>query len=485
MLRLSVILFAGFFLANAQGQPGAPIFPGRQLGRAADNPARSSASGQFVILPPVRTGWLPSLGVNSNLVRLDPTLLAISCEKIKVALKSELGAPRDQWRGRIEVALHPAVSLDETIQINSTRFVDGWHYRVELPDAIERGRLVTVVIEVLLREMANRNAGHDPVDIPAWLAEGLSRQLLLDSITGLILDPPTGMENGLNLTRVNALVKKQQPLAGANERLRDKPPMSLAELSWAQHDQFVGAAGEIYRDNAQLLVCGLERLPDGRACLLDFLRESPGHLNWQIAFLSAFRGHFRTQLDFDKWWELTLMHFTGHDMAQAWSSDDSWRKLDEVIRPPVQVRMAVDEIPLRTEVTLQTIIREWDNVRQSQVFAEKLGQLQMLRAHVSRDLTPVVDPRDPEKIEHLRPGPRDLLPLVEAYRQVLENYMQNRSKTGSGRVLNGMALPRAHQAEAEALRELDALDARREELRPRAEPEDQAKKDSSEITSAR
>jgi hypothetical protein len=470
-------------LADAQAQQGVPTFVGRQPLRVSENPPLFSASRQFVIQRGPRTGWLPGLGTNANVMRLDPTLLAISCDKIKTALRTELAIPQDQWRGRIELALHPVVSLDETVQLNSIRFADGWSYRVELPDAIERSRLITIVIEVLLREMGNRTADQSSVEIPAWLAQGLSQELQLDSLMSLVFEPPSRTENGVNYTRFDELVKKEPPLAPVNARLSAQPPLTLEELSWAQHDRFAGEAGQIYRDSAQLLVCALERLPDGRACLRAFLDELPRHLNWQIAFLTAFRGHFANQLAFDKWWELTLVQFTGQDMSQTWSYDESWRKLAEVVRPQAQVRMAANEIPLRTAVSLQAVIREWDAIRQDQVLGDKIRQLLILRVHVSRDLTARSDPPDPENRGRMQPGPRDLLPLVDAYREVLENFLKDRDKTGSGRLVNGYALPRARLAQEESVRELDALDARLGELRPPMEPEPETKNDPSAMTS--
>src|SRR5205807_476009 len=80
----------------------------------------------------------------------------------------------------------------------------------------------------------------------------------------------------------------------------------------------------------------------------------------QFAFLRAFQAHFQRPLDVEKWWTLQVLHFTGRDLTQTWPADESWKKFDEIIRSTVQIRVGTNELPLRAEISLQAIIREWD-----------------------------------------------------------------------------------------------------------------------------
>src|SRR6185295_12273520 len=93
-----------------------------------------------------------NLAANTNFVRLEPTLLTVSCERIKQILGHELGATAP-WRGRIYLTVNSAQTSDETITIASQSFKDGWRYGVELPEVVERARFVRVMVQVLLLEM--------------------------------------------------------------------------------------------------------------------------------------------------------------------------------------------------------------------------------------------------------------------------------------------------------------------------------------------
>ena len=144
---------------------------------------RSSASGQFTVIgaklavrrpPPGTPSPTPNWsGSNPRCWPFPPS-----------ASRNRSGAswaltPLTPWRGRIFLALHPAASPDENVTIISTRFAGVWNYRVELPDVLSRTRLTRALTGAVLLELANRdNSGDRSAEIPAWLTEGLSQQLL-------------------------------------------------------------------------------------------------------------------------------------------------------------------------------------------------------------------------------------------------------------------------------------------------------------------
>ncbi len=298
------------------------------------------------------------------------------------------------------------------------------------------------MVQVLLLELANRNAGDRSAEIPVWLIEGLSQELLASKETEIILPPPATTVNAISLVSTNVSAQKTDPLAQAHRLLRAHPPLTFEELSWPGEDQFSGELNEIYRCSAQVFVDELLRLKDGRACLRATLTELPQHYNWQLAFLRGFRAHFERPLDIEKWWALQLVHFTGRELTQTWAADESWEKLDQTIRSAVQVRAGTNEIPAHTEVTLQTIIRDWDRARQTPALQAKLRELELLRLRVVPDF----------------------VPLVDDYRHVLEAYLQERDKARLALLFRKQ--PSGERAAEEAIRQLDALDAQREALRP-------------------
>ena len=403
-----------------------------------------SYSGQFIIQSaPVSFGspLITLLENDTNYVRLDPTLLTISCERVKEILWRELDA-KPTWTGKIFLRLYPVGSGDDPVTIDSEQFRDGWQYRVSLPNLIQRERYVRGLVNVLLLEMANRNAGAHSAEIPPWLVEGLSRQMLVSDQREIILPPPQMSDSGVRLTTLLVNARRNNPLEQAHKELAVNTPLSFQELSWPVADQLTGEPGELYRCSAQVFVHQLLGLPGGSASMRSFLEDLPQYYNWQFAFLHAFRETFTRPLDIEKWWSLKLVLFTGRELSQAWPPEESWRKLDELVRSTVQIRIGTNELPLHAEITLQTIIRDWDPARQTPALESKLSELQMLRPRLTHDLGAVVD---------------DYCATIEAYVQNLNHH--------------GFVLPfRKHallrRNASEALQRLDELDARRTTLRP-------------------
>ncbi len=405
-----------------------------------------SRSGQFIVHgPPGPSHPNLNLANDRNFVRLDLALLTVSCERIKQLLWRELGV-NSPWRGKIYLVLFEARGADETITITSDQFKDGWQYRVDLPNVVERTRYVRAMVQVLLLELANRAGTAHAAEIPVWLVEGLSQQLLASNEIEIVLTPPRGTVNGLSMSSTIVNARKNNPLEQARTELRAGPSMTFEELSWPAEDALSGSTGGRYRLSAQLFVNELLGLKDGAGCLRTMLAELPQHYNWQLAFLRAFQGYFQRPIDVEKWWSLRLVRFTGRDVAQTWPLDESWRKLDQTIRLPVQIRAITNELPLHSEVTLQTIIRQWDRARQTEALRNKIVELEMLRLQMAPQLAP----------------------LVEEYRLALDTYLKNRDQNAF--ILSFHRKAGLRRATNEAIRQLDALDARRAALRPKQKP---------------
>jgi len=168
----------------------------------------------------------------------------------------------------------------------------------------------------------------------------------------------------------------------------------------------------------------------------------PQHPDWQTAFFQAFRSHFPQPLDLEKWWALQMVHFTGRNPAPARADGESWRRLDELVRVPVQIRAGTNDPPQRAEASLQTIVQEWDYANQRQALQVKVRQLQILSPRVAQPLRG----------------------LADDYRQTLEAYLGKIGKTG----LSLTAKPPSRvirRAIEQTIQELDMLDVRRELLR--------------------
>jgi hypothetical protein len=415
-----------------------------------------SGSGQFFVS--ARGTLSPhslELASGPDMLTLDPALLAVSCDRIKAELLRELNMP-DQWRGKIFVMVRPARSANDPIFVVPQKLGNTWHCGVELPDAVDRNRLVEAVVRATLMEMANRNAKEQPTELPEWLPRGFSRQLMGAAEMKLILRPPRKPESGgyINLSRETAdfsdsplasaiPTHKSNPLSEASEVLRTNAPLTFDELSWPTDEQLSGNGADVFGSSAQLFVSQILRVKNGPECLRNMLAEMPGYLNWQLAFQHAFEGTFPTPLDVEKWWALELSQFNGRDLLHLLTAAESAKQLDAVFQFPIQVQIGAGA-PMRTDMTLQTIIRGWSRPRQMETLKSKIWELGVLRLRIAPEF----------------------MPLVDQYRLVLQDYYKKRSV--STRILIQVGLI-ADKSIDETVARLDALDVQRAALRQHAQ----------------
>src|SRR5262249_50132296 len=162
-------------------------------------------------------------------------------------------------------------------------------------------------------------------------------------------------------------------------------------LNWPPAGQLTGDGLEVYQSCAHLFVHELLRLKYGRECLTEMLLLLPDSLNWQTAFLGAFRPHFPRLIDADKWWALTVVHVTGRDPFSVLSREETWRQFEEILATPIQVRLQPGELPISISVKLQNILAEWDYARQSSLLGQKINHLHALRLRAAQELTDLID----------------------------------------------------------------------------------------------
>jgi hypothetical protein len=427
------VVLLGIFCGNASGQLLLP-----------DTSSTRSVSGQFIVAGDRQGSLLaaaPAVAANTNLVRLDPALLAVSAERIKQALGHELGGDlAAPWRGKIFLTLHPARSLDEDVTILSEHFTDGWDYRVPLPDVLPRTRFLRAMTSVVLLEYANRGAGVRSAEIPAWLTDGLSQQLLAPGVVEMVLSSPGQTAGGFWERRTIVNERGIDPLAGARWVLRDHSALTFEQLSWPTDAQVSGADDGVYLASAQLFVNELLKLKNGPARLRAMLRMSPDYYNWQTAFQSAFRDDFAQPLDVEKWWALQVINFVARSPGPAWTPEVSREKLDQILSVAVDFRTASNALPVRAEVSLQAVIRNVDSPRQMAILQTKLRDLELAQLRMARSLAAV----------------------TAGYRAALADYLGQRWETPPPPPFgkHPVAVPQRASA-SDTLEKLDALDAQR------------------------
>jgi len=401
----------------------------------------SSVSGQFVIsFVPASNPYFrrPDAGTNSDYLRLEPALLTVSAERFKSALWSEIGlAAGSPWGGKIFLALHPARSLDEPVYIAAQPFLRNWNYRLEIPDLISRDRCARALSAVLLLEIANRNT---PVSgrsaaVPEWLTDGLARQILESEASKVILTAPGKMMDGILQNRLNEKRRGIDPLVHARRVLQNSPALTFEQLSWPSDAQQNGDDGGVYLASAQLFVHNLLAVENAPADLRTFLAQLPAYENWQAAFFDAFHEHFLRPLDVEKWWSLQVVAFGVRDPGPLWTPGASRDRLNAALAVPVNVRATSNALPSYAEITLQSVIKDFTPPQRAEILDARLHDLELVQLRLTPELAAIAD----------------------GYCQVLKDFLGERRKHG----------PRRQMGAGTALKQLDALDLRRQEIETR------------------
>jgi hypothetical protein len=436
-LRQGCALMAGLCcsLGVARGQYSFP----------AQNPV-SSVSGQFVVssvASDAPAAPLPGLAADTNVVRLNTELLAVAAERFKLSLWRELGIPSDStWSGRIFLEVHPARSLDETVTIASSSFLDHWNYTLELPDALRKMRYARALSGVLLLELSNRSAapGGHSAEVPPWLVDGLARQVIATAGDEVVLSVPGGKADELRVGRINEARRSFDTLADARAVLQAAPALTFDELSWPTDDQMNGADGGIYSASSHLFVASLLELKNGRGKMRAFLAELPAHFNWQMSFFAAFAEDFKGPLDVEKWWALRVVNFAARAPGPRWTADVSLARLDALLSVPVDFRNDSNALPAHAEISLQDAVENLTPEQREAVLEVKL-----------RDLA----------LEELRLAP-PFGGLADAYRVALADFL-GESKPGARATAtskHGVPMNRTASLE-ETVKVLNSLDRRR------------------------
>ncbi len=135
----------------------------------------------------------------------------------------------------------------------------------------------------------------------------------------------------------------------------------------------------------------LLQFKDGNRLLGEMLRELPTYHNWQTAFLSAFRPHFRQLLDVEKWWGLSYVDFTRTDAAVPQTAEVCLKDLQEALDVPAQVHFEAGHMPAEAKFTLQEVIAKWDSPDATLALDRSIQTLRFLRGRASPQFRPLMD----------------------------------------------------------------------------------------------
>lgn len=407
-----------------------------------------SVSGQFVVAAiPGESPLLhrADLAGDANLVRLEPALLAVSAERFKAALWSQLGfKPGGAGSGKIFLTLHPARSTNDEVTINIGPLQNVWNYRVELPDVVTRLRYARALTATLLLEIANREnrVAEHSAELPPWLTDGLAGQMLGGGSSKIILSSPAKKTDGLALARTDTKESGLDALASTRRVLQAAPALTFDQLCWPTDAQMNGADGGAYLASAHLFVTSLLALNQGPEKMRILLARLPGGMNWQTAFFAAFHQNFTRPLDVEKWWDLRIVRFTERDPGPRWTPAASREHLADLLAVPVEFRNDVNALPEHTVVSLQQVIRNFSPAQLDPILAIKRRDFELAQFRMAQPFAA----------------------LADGYRAAITDFLGDSKKYSwpvfTGRNMSTVPMRRGASV-AQTVQKLDALDARR------------------------
>ena len=362
-----------------------------------DGTLTRSYSGQFIV-----TGTstksplleLPAVTTNASLVRLEPALLSVSAERIKQSLYRLLDlSPNSAWQGKIYLVLQTALFTDENVNVISRPADQNWSYLVQLPDVVQQSRFMRGMTGAVLLELANRNAGADAhsAEIPAWLIDGLSQQILQDELARAVISSPLQSFDDAPGRGAAPKQRELDTLAAARRLLRENPALTFDQLAWPTDAQLAGEDGGVYHASAQLFVSKLLKLNEGPEQMQRMLANLPQCYNWQTAFQTAWQKQFHAPLDLEKWWALEVVDFLSHDPGPAWTPVFSASRLDELLTVPVEIRASSNALPSHADIPLQTVIHDFPLPQQMTILQTRLRDLRIAQLRMSAQFIALTD----------------------------------------------------------------------------------------------
>jgi hypothetical protein len=225
--------------------------------------------------------------------------------------------------------------------------------------------------------------------------------------------------------------------------------LTFGQLSWPEAADMTGDGLKLYQACAQLFLEGLMQFPDGKDCLRRMLAQLPQHLNWQTAFILAFRGHFDQQLDVEKWWGVTAVSFSRRDATASRDEAQSWKNMQSSLEVPATVHMGAGQLPVEALYTLQEVIANWPAADANAAVERAIAALESMPSQNN-------------------PG----LGLMAAlYLKTLENYLIGCRELTHPQPLGRNPPPALHLLKANTIQQLNQLDQQRAALRPKAAPQ--------------
>ena len=403
-----------------------------------------SRSGQFVIHPanaPTGRKLAELKALDADSVLLSQPLISVSAERIRATVYQRLGLS-GPWQGKVRIHIRAAESPMDRAHIETVIYNDGARYNLSLPNPTRRALYVRSLVQVVLSEYANRTLGIRSAEIPTWLIEGLTMDILFSKDDASVLDLAK-LEVGSQVagswapaftdqksTKEYLMSDSIKPSLVA---LQEANPLSFRDLSFSSPDNLPAVERALYQANAHIFLIQLLAVPNAEKAFQGWLSSLTTHWNWQTPFYVHFSPGFKSSEDVERWWAVTSAELMGRDESNAWSRDKTAHKIREVLH--VSVSNTGSNEPAQSRLWVGDIIRDWDFFRQKTSLGATLNGLSNLR-----------------KVSH-----REMIPFVDAYRQTLQTYLSERQQRAPAFALKNRPMSPANQMTLFARRRLDSI----------------------------
>lgn len=307
-------------------------------------------------------------------VATDPewsSVLCVFADQIKRQWRARLEIESDKWRDPILLRLS-----ERTV----TNLPAGWlevvrtdlhlRFQVELrtPPALERERAVALVVGALCAEYANRErviprrGDFEPLFIPLWLVEGLTK----------------------------SLAGSPDDLLAATRRCANSPHPPLAEeLITTTSLPADEPERRRFRAAAWVLTESLLSLPNGADKLRKLMCETGAATNALRAFAEVYSWDFPKPVVREKWWSLQLLQRGAAMVPQDFNAAMTSRQLAGALNTKLDVRG--ESQSGEAVVTVVELFRYAEASWFSQAVQERSAQLLSLRGVAHPVYQPVID----------------------------------------------------------------------------------------------
>ena len=415
-----------------------------------------------------QTQLSPESGDAPKMLRLDPSYLAASAERICQAIWERLNIAGPHY-GTVYITLlqptdPPQDILVKHMQNGRSRV---WDYKLEIPENVSAEHVLRALTHVILQEAANRHPVKKLVEVPYWFREGMVEHLQATVADSAFFEQEE---------KVSLVVQMNEELPNLKREIDGDSLFSLEQISWPGTLKPGAETERAYRLTSHGLIGELLRLPNGGISLGNMLHLLVGYENWQFAFLHAFQGQFATLSDFEKWWAVTSLDLSSGETGrrkrnddellfrteldigrwervitsylgdrnanQEWLLADCFYRLEDILMVPVEWDAGEDGEITREEIPLRDIINSMEFSLQVPVIEQRVARLFGLQLH----------------------APEDFVGLVRDYRLALEKYLVDREASYVVNTFKNQSAMSTVVVTRKALEKLDELDVQREEV---------------------